>query len=159
MADVLVTASPIPGFIECDKPINSGPQHFVLKAAMAALDVWVRGGEAPPNAPRLQVEGSPAEFVLDALGNVLGGIRTPYVDAPIAVLSGLGQSGEGFCSIFGTTVLFDDTTLASLYPDHDTYVTAVNEATDLAVEAGFILEPDALLIKAAAAASDIGVLD
>jgi len=157
VADVLVTDAPIPGIIECDSPINSGPQHFVVKAALAALNRWIRTGDEPPTAPRLEIAGSPAEFVLDEFGNVLGGIRTPYVDVPIATLSGLGQSGVGFCFIFGTTVPFDAETLASLYPDHETYVTAVNEATDLAVEAGFILEPDGQLIKAAAEASDIGL--
>jgi hypothetical protein len=158
VAEVVEESAPIPGIIECDKPINSGPQHFVLKAAVAALNRWVRDGEAAPSAPLLEVEGSlpDAEFVLDDYGNVLGGIRTPYVDVPIAALSGLGQSGGSFCWLFGTTALFDDPTLASLYPTHAAYVSAVNEATDSAVEAGFILEPDAQLIKAAAAASDIG---
>lgn len=159
VAEVLVSASPIPGIIECESPINSGPQHFVLKAAMAALDKWVRGGDAPPIAPRLEVDEDNFEFILDAFGNVRGGIRTPYVDVPIATLSGLGQGGGSFCSLFGTTVLFDAGTLASLYPDHDTYVSAVNESTDRAVEAGFILEPDAQLIKTAAAASGIGGIE
>ena len=67
--------------------------------------------------------------------------------------------GESFCFIFGTTVLFDDVTLDSLYPTHDAYVSAVKEATDGAVEAGFILEPDAKLIKAAAEVLDIGDLN
>ena len=149
-AEVLEIANPIPTIIECENPINSGPQHFVVKAAMAALDHWIRSGEAAPSAPRLAVEGSPPRLVLDEFGNALGGVRTPYVDAPIATLSGLGQSGSGFCFIFGTTAFLDTATLASLYPDHDAYVSAVNEATDRAVEAGFILEPDAQLIKAAA---------
>ena len=51
---------------------------------------------------------------------------------------------------------FDDTKLASLYPDHESYVSAFNEATDRAVQEGFILPEDATLMKAAAAASEIG---
>ena len=151
-ADLPITSAPIPGIIVCDSPINSGPQHFVLKAAIAALDRWVRGGDAPPTAPRLELTGTPPAFVLDDLGNVRGGIRTPYVDVPTATLSGLGQTGSGFCRIFGTTVPFDAATLASLYPTHDAYAAAVNDATDRTVAAGFILEPDAQLIKDAAAA-------
>jgi len=34
-----------------------------------------------------------------------GGIRTPHVDAPVATLSGLGQTGTNFCGLFGTTSL------------------------------------------------------
>ncbi len=149
-AKVLITSSPIPGIIECDKPINSGPQHFVLNAALAALDRWIRGDGPPPMAPRLETAGTPPAFVTDAFGNVEGGIRTPYVDAPIATLSGLGQTGGGFCFIFGTTVPFDAATLEALYPTHQDYVSAVSEATDQAVQAGFILEPDGELIKQAA---------
>ena len=155
VANILVTTSPIPNIIVCDTPINSGPQHWVLKAALAALDRWVRGGDAPATAPRLEIAGDPAAYVLDDLGNVRGGIRTPYVDAPIAKLSGLGQSGGSFCGIFGTTVCFDDATRTALYPTPDDYATAVNESTDAAVAAGFILEPDGALIKAAAAASGV----
>ena len=60
------------------------------------------------------------------------------------------------CTLFGSTAPFDDETLAALYSDHDAYVSAFNEATDRAVQAGFILPPDAELMKAAAASSDIG---
>lgn len=155
-AELIVTATPIPGIIECATPINSGPQHFVLKAAVAALERWVRDGTPPPRAPRLQVAGDPAEIARDEHGNALGGIRTPYVDVPIATLSGEGQTGGTFCRLFGTTTLFDDATLAALYQDHDTYVSAVGKAADRAVRAGFILKPDAELIKDAAAASDVG---
>jgi hypothetical protein len=154
-AELLIVAAPIPGFIECDTPINSGPQHFVLKAAVHALDRWVRGDGAPPIAPRLEVSGDPAQFVHDDLGNVVGGIRTPAVDVPIATLSGLGQTGGSFCRIFGTTVELDAETLADLYPTHDAYVDAVSESADSAVAAGFIRPADAELIKQAAEEADV----
>jgi hypothetical protein len=158
VAKVLTDVSaPIPGIIECGSPVNSGPQHWVLKGAFAALERWVRDGIAPAMAPRLELTSdTPPEFVLDEHGNVRGGVRTSYVDVPVATLSGLGQTGSGFCRIFGTTIGFDDETLATLYPDHATYVAAIDAATDAAVEAGFLVEEDGELIKTEAAGSDIG---
>lgn len=154
--DVVVTDAPIPGIIECDSPINSGPQHVVLKAALAALDRWVRTGQAPRRAARLEVTSDGEEFVLDEYGNVEGGIRSSWVDAPVATLSGLGQSGGSFCGIFGTTVAFDDATLAELYPDHETYVRRVRSATSRAVFQGFIRPADGDLIIEGARQSGIG---
>jgi hypothetical protein len=154
-AELIVEDAPIPGFIECDTPINSGPQHFVLKAAVHALDRWVRGDGPPPSAPLLDVTGN-GEFVLDQLGNVTGGIRTAAVDVPLATLSGLGQTGANFCRIFGTTVPFDDAMLANLYPTRAAYVSAVTAATDAAVEAGYIRPADAAIIKAAAEGAHLG---
>lgn len=154
--DVVVTAAPIPGIIECDSPINSGPQHVVLKAALAALDRWVKTGQAPRRAPRLEVAGDPPAFVLDDDGNVKGGIRTSWVEAPVATLSGLGQSGDSFCGIFGTTEAFDDARLDALYPDHETYVSKVRSATNRAALAGYIRPADAELIIENAEQSDIG---
>ena len=156
VADVVVVASPIPGIIDCDTPINSGPQHVVAKAALAGLERWVRTGVAPRRARRLEVAGDPAAYVLDDYGNVRGGIRTSWVDAPVAVLSGLGQSGGSFCGIFGTTVPFDPATLDRLYPDHESYVRKVRGATDRAVFQGFIRPADAELINRRAEESDIG---
>ena len=44
------------GVISCDTPINTGPQTYVLRSAFAALDQWVRSGQAPPSTPRLQLD-------------------------------------------------------------------------------------------------------
>jgi hypothetical protein len=157
IANVVEVLSPYPGVIECGLPINSGPHHFIAKAAIHQLDKWVHTGVAPTVADRLEIAGDPPAFVLDPFGNVKGGIRTPYVDVPIARLSGVGQPDVSIvCSLFGTTKLFDDATLATLYPDHDTYVTAVEKSTDAAVQAGFLMPEDGELIKVAAAASEIG---
>ena len=156
-AELTVTSSPVPGLIRCGAPINSGPQHFVLNAAVEALDRWARHGKPPPRAPRLEVApGPPVTIVRDAHANALGGIRTPQVDVPIATLSGQGQTGSIFCILFGTTTPFDAATLASLYPSHDAYVSAFDEATKRARRAGFIVKPDAELMEHVAASSAIG---
>jgi hypothetical protein len=154
VAEVIVSSAPIPGIIECDSPVNSGPQHWVLKAAYAALERWVGGGQPPARASRLEVEDG--AFVLDEHGNVRGGIRTSYVDAPVARLSGLGQSGGSFCGIFGTTVPFDEDEVAALYPSNEDYVAAVRRSNERAVRAGFLLRADADLIEAWARQSGIG---
>jgi hypothetical protein len=143
--------------IKCDSPFNTGPMTYVLRASIDALNSWVVDGTPPPKAPRIQTTGdTSAPFVLDADGNVKGGIRTPHVDAPVATLSGLGQTGASFCSIFGTTKPFDAATLAAKYPTHAAFVKAWNAATDKAVKAGFLLEADAENIKAAAEQSTVG---
>jgi len=155
-AEIIITASPIPGIIQCDNPINSGPHHFVLKAAIRALENWIRDGVEPPTSPRIELAGDPPELVLDDVGNVVGGIRTPYVDVPIAQLSGGASGGASFCFLFGKTIPFDEATLDRLYVDHETYVGAVTASTQAAVDAGFVLPPDADLIIAAAENSDVG---
>lgn len=169
IAAVVENKAPIPGIIDCPVPVNAGPQHFVAKAAVHALNEWVVNGVAPPTAERLAVSGEPPAFELDALGNVLGGIRTPYVDVPIAILSGEGQpefvfdpenpeldvESVDFCFLSGTTELFDAATLGSLYESNADYIERLNASADEAVAGGFLLAPDAQLIKDNAARSDI----
>jgi hypothetical protein len=142
--------------LKCTNLANSGPQHFVLDAAMAALDNWVRNGIVPAHADRLEVAGNPPAFVKDNVGNVLGGVRTPYVDAPVAILSGELAEGSTLCRLFGSTKLLDSAELAQRYPDHASFVADVNASTDNAVSNGFLLPPDADLIKAWAQGSSIG---
>jgi hypothetical protein len=157
VAKLVVTTDPIPGIITCPLPVNAGPQHFVLNAAIDALARWVRGGRPPRRARRLEVAaGPPVTITRDAHGNALGGIRTPQVDVPIATLSGEGQTGSIICILFGTTTPFDAATLASLYGDNAAYVSAFKKATRRAVRAGFVLRPDAKLMTAAAEMSNFG---
>ena len=64
------TNQPGPNFT-CDLPINSGPQTFVLRSAVAHLDRWVARGTPPPRAPRLQtISVQPAQYAVDAHGIV-----------------------------------------------------------------------------------------
>ena len=145
------------GSVVCDLPINAGPQHYVLSAALQQLMRWVRSGRAPTQAPQLSVQpGVPPVIERDARGNAVGGIRTPQIDVPIAALSGIGQPVGSACSRFGTTIAFDAATLAALYPDHRSYVEAMNRATKRAVKRGFLLAIDAKAIRRAAASSSIG---
>lgn len=159
MSSVIQEAFGVSVTLTCDKPINSAPQHFVLDAAFAALNKWVTKGTLPPQAPRLDVDaGPPRTITRDANGNALGGIRTPEVDVPIAAFSGLGNTGVfSFCIAFGTTTPFDAATLSSLYPTHSAYTKAFNTATNSAKKKGFILGPDATLMKKSAKASGIGM--
>jgi hypothetical protein len=89
-AAVREVTDPLGGIFSCSKPLNSGPQHFVLKAALHALHEWVKRGKAPDSAPRLELDPKTLAIQRDEHGNALGGIRTPYVDAPIATLRGDG---------------------------------------------------------------------
>jgi hypothetical protein len=145
------------GTVACDLPINSGPQHYVLSAALRQLARWVRSGRGPASAPPLSVRpGFPPIIERDPFGNAVGGIRTPQVDVPIAALSGIGQPAGSACSRFGTTIAFDAAMIASLYPDHRSYVAAVNRATKRAVRRGVLLAMDAKAVRRAATSSSIG---
>ncbi len=136
----------IPGFLSCELPFNAGPMHYVYNTAIRGLDQWMRTGVAPASAPRLDVSDDQTSFLLDELGNVTGGIRTSYVDAASAILSGEGQIGSGFCGLFGTTELFSAAQMASLYVDADGFTAAVSATANSAVEAGFLLPEDAAAI-------------
>ncbi len=143
----------------CSSPINTGPAHYVLDAAVFSLNRWVTTGKAPPMAPRLQATSSnPIAFATDANGNVLGGIRTPAVDSPVATLSGLptGQGGTSFCAIFGTTKPFTAAKMAALYPNHAKFVSKWRIATRSALRQGFITGADAKELIVAGAKSNIG---
>ncbi|MEH6571154.1 MAG: alpha/beta hydrolase domain-containing protein [Halioglobus sp.] len=139
----VVEQTSILGFQECNLPMNSGYLAWPLNAAIHALDRWARGGEPPAEVARLDLDSSGLNFLLDDVGNVTGGVRTSYVEAPAAVLSGLGQEGNDFCFLFGTTKLFDKATMAARYIDSAGYKTAVSNSVATGIEQGTLLQSDA----------------
>jgi hypothetical protein len=150
------TSNPSPNF-SCALPINTGPATFVMRALIRHLNAWLVDGTLPPLAPRLQtVTIVPSVYATDANSNVLGGIRTPAVDAAIARINGLGQPPGGlnqFCFLFGITVPFTQAKLEELYVDHNGFVSAWNKSTQKAVKAGFVLPEDAQDIRVVGAQS------
>lgn len=131
---------------DCGGPVNDGPQRFLVRSAIRHLDRWVRDGVAPPEAPRLAIEvraGGLQQLVRDEHGNVEGGIRTPLVDAPTAVLSGEPWPGSDIlCILFGRTERFSRETFDRLYPTLRDYEAAYADATDRAIDGGWVLADD-----------------
>jgi hypothetical protein len=123
-------------------PMNTGPQmHYVLQRAVDALERWMRAGHGPPEAARL-ASTDDGELVRDELGVGRGGVRSPWVDAPTVVLSGLGQPGD-MTQLFGTTRPIDPELLAKRYPGGQAeYEEQFTAAADSAVAAGFVLAVD-----------------
>jgi hypothetical protein len=133
--------------------VNDGPQGDVLQAALHALNAWVTLDAEPPRAPPIEVvEGA---LDRDQHGIVLGGVRSPAVDAPTATLTGERDPGDPTCRAFGATIPFDDATLAELYPTHAAYVAAVTDAADAAVTAGLLRPADADTLVAEAGTADV----
>lgn len=133
-----------PDFALCGHAINSGPQHYVLNAALEALVRWVRDGVAPPHGERIEtISEYDTTIVRDGDGNARGGIRTPPLDVPVATLSGEPPEGsDRLCSLFGVTVPFDASALAARYRGREAYLTAFDAALDDAVAAGFVRAAD-----------------
>jgi hypothetical protein len=151
------------GFSSACPSVNEGPHRQTLRAALHHLVTWTATGEAPPKSPRVELvteTGKTRRIVIerDEHGNAVGGIRTPLVDVPVSTLSGEPAPGAAaFCGLFGSTTPFDGVTLARLYPTHDAYVSAFTASAEEAVDAGFILRPEADEMIAEAQQSAIGV--
>jgi len=130
-------------FATTDSPINAGPQqHYIAQAALDALVAWAAGGPVPPRAPRLELDAD-QHLVPGEHGIARGGIRTPWVDVPVATLSGLGQSGDGFAILAGRTDPFDRQTLERLYPGgRADYLKRFAASLDPTIAAGFLRPED-----------------
>ena len=143
------------GEFSCAVPINTGGTHWALDAAVYWLNRWVVDGTPPPRAPLLATtHASPVVYKLDANGNVIGGVRTPQVDVPIAALGSQGNSG-GFCVLFGSTVPYSAARLASLYKTHVQFVSAWTRAIHKDQAAGFLLAADAVELLHSAVVSQV----
>jgi hypothetical protein len=126
--------------LSCNEgPRSRFPNSLAFNAAFRNLDAWVRKGRPAPRVAPIQVADGKA--VLDRHGNVVGGIRSPYVDVPTATWTG-SSTGASFCFIAGHEKPFDAATLKSLYPKRADYVSAVRRNVRELVAQGTLLRED-----------------
>ncbi len=109
---------------------------------------------------------------VDADGNELGGVPVALRDAPLGTYLGWNITAAGFfkgleCNFAGGMIPFAKTkaerianedprpSLQERYTNHAGYVAAVEAAARKAVAEGFLLEPDAKALVAAADAGDV----
>ena len=140
--------------ITCQPPVPLTIQPaltYVYDAAFQALFQWARKGVAPPRAARIEIkEGSSesgrATVALDEYGNALGGVRTPYVDVPVATYF-VSSPGPGVCGEMGHKVLLEPSRLTQLYPDAKAYRRKVEQDTERLVRDGWLTKSDGRKIR------------
>ena len=147
LADIVAAYAPTKSLMgqQLGHYINFAPQHhYVAQAAIAALNGWVRTGEPAPTAAPIKVsETDQPQPILDPNGLAQNGVRTPWVDVPIARTSGVGADESIMAMIFGSGEPFDTATLRRLYPGGPTeYLERFTAALDTAIQSGFILQAD-----------------
>lgn len=132
------------GFRPCPAPVNSGPQHYVVTAALDALMRWVEDGTAPARAERIETGGADGTTIVrDEMGIAVGGVRTPPVDAPVVVLSGDTQEGAPvLCALFGKTTPMGPEAIKDRFPTRQDYLDTFDESLAEAVQDGFVREAD-----------------
>jgi hypothetical protein len=127
---------------ELDHDINFAPQHhYVLQAALSQLCTWVGTGRPAAGGEPIEMRGE--QPVLDEHGLARGGVRTPWVDVPVARTSGSGGAENIMSSIFGSGELFDAATVQRLYPGGVTdYLERFTRSLDSVIQSGFLLAAD-----------------
>ncbi len=136
--------------------INFAPQHhYVLQGAVARLNSWIGTGEPAPGAPPITLTpGERPALELDEHGLARGGVRTPWVDVPIARTSGFAPDESPMSFLFGSGEMFDEATVSRLYPGGvSDYLDRFTAALDRAIEGGFIVPADRAEILQLAAAT------
>ena len=146
----------------CTLPLSDFPHQAYVAVGLHHLLQWVDKGIAPPRAERIardndeQNDGS--RMTLDEHGNPRGGIRTPYVDVPIAkyglrppatspvipnasayVAAGGQQAANQMCGLSGTQVPIEPAKLKELYKTKKNYASMFEKRVKELEKAGWSL--------------------
>jgi hypothetical protein len=138
--DIVRAGRTVPAMQCTEGPRSRFPNSVAFNAILQNLELWVSKHIPPPRAEPISIDNG--KSVLDRFGNVIGGVRSPYVDVPTSAWFG-SSTGESFCFIAGHEVPFDRAQLKKLYPNHKTYVNAVAKNLSTLVSKRFVTKEDA----------------
>jgi alpha/beta hydrolase family protein len=151
-ADIVKAGRDVPPGSCNEGPRSRFPSSIHFDAALTNLDLWVRYHLPPPHAdPITVVNNAP---VLDAFGNVTGGLRSPFVDVPTSTWFA-SSTGASFCGIAGHEVPLPQATLDALYPTHGAYVRAVTRDVGRLVGDRLLTPHDGIELIIDAARADV----
>lgn len=123
---------------------NDYPSQFAFCAIYRHLFRWVREGIVPPVSPRIELDEN-MDNKKDDLGNALGGIRLPQMDAPVCTYYNYSDAEgmwDGKNVLFGHIVPFGAEKLKELYGSLQEYRNKVETLADMQIAKGFLLEED-----------------
>ncbi len=139
-------AWPLTSRCDPDIPLTALPvMSYVFNAAFANLAQWARMGTPAPRAPGIELKDG--AVALDQFGNGLGGVRSPYVDVPVATYT-TTSPGPSTCRELGHKIPFDAARMSTLYSTDKVYADKVAQSVDRLVKERWLTEADGRRIKA-----------
>jgi hypothetical protein len=134
------TYSPDP----CKMPVTRYPVGAMMAMALHHVIEWADKGTVPPRADRIVVDNG--VLALDAQGNARGGVRSTYVDVPVATYGvpnnadpKPGTRDDFYCGIAGYETPVPADRLRALHTDAATYQGKVQRRLDELTKAGWFL--------------------
>jgi Alpha/beta hydrolase domain len=129
--------------VGCDGNGSSFPMSAFVRAALRMLFQWSEQDITPPIAPRiaLRIDDVVAEADVDRFGNAIGGVRSPFLDVPIACYEAHSTPGP-LCMLAGRETPLPYEVLAGRYGDVQTYLAEFTISLDATIQAGYLLEDD-----------------
>jgi hypothetical protein len=134
----------------CKQPVTQFPVGAMMAMALHNLIEWADKGKTPPKAERIKMDydtsndGSP--LALDAYGNAQGGVRSVYLDVPVAKYGvpnsadpKPGTRNDFFCSIAGYETPLSREQLKSLYNSSQEYREKVDQRLQQLIKEGWFL--------------------
>jgi hypothetical protein len=159
-ADIIQAGVSPPNPAVCNyEHVTDFPYEYFFNAASVNLTLWTEG-VAPPYADRYEygVGGPFPPILLDEFGNARGGVRSPYLDVPIATYNAGAPFGPGVpftCLVLGYKAPFSAELLRELYPSHGDYVSKFVASTNELVRQRLLLRVDAGEMRSQAAQTDV----
>jgi hypothetical protein len=151
--DAFLHSWPFPEQCEQETTLLRVPiMTHALAGAFANLTRWVRDGVPAPRAARMGVQGGgtpQARVMVDEHGNAVGGVRSPYVDVPVATYI-TSTKGPGLCGNLAHMVPFDWGKLNRLYGSPEAYAVKVGASVAQLVRDRWLTESDGRRIVASA---------
>ena len=147
-----------PGFQNdpCTLPVTDFPAGAFTALGLNHLIEWIGNGKTPPHASPIAVDQDPkndgSPLALDEHGNATGGIRSVWVDVPIATYGVFGkgktQQQDRLCQLAGTKVPLAAEVLRKLYRSNADYTARVEQRLKQFIADGWFLSEYADMARA-----------
>lgn len=122
------------------RDLNDIPTEFYIVGLLEKLHLWAARGIAPQAVEPFRRFPGRSELLRDKHGNVLGGLRSPFLDIPIAAYTGSNpQDPEG---ISGKITYFSAQKVEKLYGSFHAYLEIFTKYTQMQVAEGWVTEKD-----------------
>lgn len=129
---------------EGEQLINDFPLAYYIVALLEKLHIWAANGIAPEVFEGFQRDEN-GEIKRDDDGNVLGGMRSAFMDVPVASYEGCDLSAH--LGVIGKMRYFSKEQIIKRYGSKEAYLALFNDYVEKEVKGGWLIHDDSIRVK------------